>query len=118
MRNGPALYINTMDCIRRVRDTWWRFSEYSETQTLMLFSTLDRLVLDEVGAQYGTDSEADILFDVLNRRYRDVRPTILLTNLGKAGMKVFLGERRFDRLREGGIWVPFDWERYCGKEAA
>src|SRR5260364_148967 len=58
------------------------------------------------------------LFDVLNRRYRDMRPTILLTNLGKAGMKAFLGARSFDRLREGGIWVPFDWESYRGKEAA
>src|SRR5260363_84782 len=54
MRNGTALYINTMDLIRRVRDTWRRDSEYSETQTLMLFSTLDLLVLAEVGAQYGT----------------------------------------------------------------
>src|SRR5260363_430530 len=32
MRNGTALYINTMDLIRRVRDTWRRDSEYSETQ--------------------------------------------------------------------------------------
>src|SRR5260364_216943 len=118
MRNGTALYINTMDLIRRVRDTWRRDSEYSETQTLMLFSTLDLLVLDAVGAQYGTDGEQVIVFDVLNRRYRDMRATILLTDVGKAGMMAFLGARSFDPLREGCVWVPYNWESYRGKEAA
>lgn len=44
-------------------------------------------------------------------------PTILLTNQNKAGMKVFLGDRSFDRLREGGQWVTFDWESHRGKVA-
>ncbi len=118
MRNGTAMYITAMDLIRRVRDTWRRDSEDSESQVLDLFSALDLLVLDEVGAQYGTEGEQVILFDVLNRRYRDMRPTILLTNLSKAGMKPFLGERSFDRLREDGIWVPFDWESYRGTKRA
>jgi DNA replication protein DnaC len=55
------------------------------------------------------------MFDVINRRYRDLHPTILLSNLDRDGLRAYLGERSFDRLREGGIVVPFDWESYRGR---
>ena len=64
--------------------------------------------------QYGTEAEQVSLFDIIDKRYRDLMPTILLTNQGKAGLKTFLGDRSFDRLREGGIWVPFDWASQRG----
>lgn len=114
MQRYTALYLNAMDLVRMVRDTWRRDSELTESEVLGDLSTVGLLVIDEVGMQYGTEGEQVILFDVINRRYRDLRPTILLTNLGAKGMKEFLGERSFDRLREGGIWVAFDWESFRG----
>lgn len=120
MGSGTAMYLNALDLVRMVRDTWRRDSEMTESAVLHELSTVGLLVIDEIGVQYGTDGEQVILFDVLNRRYRDLMPTILLTNLGAKGMKEFLGERSFDRLREGGIWVAFDWDSYRGskKDAA
>lgn len=120
MTSGTALYLNALDLVRMVRDTWRRDSEMTESAVLHELSTVSLLVIDEIGVQYGTEGEQVILFDVLNRRYRDLMPTILLTNLGAKGMKEFLGERSFDRLREGGIWVAFDWESHRGsrKEVA
>jgi DNA replication protein DnaC len=114
-------YLTCMDLIRAVRDTWRRDSERSETQVLSYLERLDLLVIDEVGVQYGTDGEQTILFDVLDRRYREIRPTILLTNQDKEGFKKFIGERTFDRLVETCRWVPFDWPSYrptARKEAA
>jgi DNA replication protein DnaC len=118
MKSSTALYINALDLIRMVRDTWRRDSELSEVAALNDLTSVGLLVIDEIGVQYGTDGEQVILFDVLNRRYRDLMPTFLLTNLGKAGMKEFLGERSFDRLREGGIWVAFDWDSFRGSRKA
>lgn len=118
MTNGTAMYLNALDLVRMVRDTWRRDSEMTESAVLHELSTVSLLVIDEIGVQYGTEGEQVILFDVLNRRYRDLMPTILLTNLGKAGMKEFIGERSFDRLREGGIWVAFDWESHRGMRKA
>lgn len=114
MGSGTAMYLNALDLVRMVRDTWRRDSEMTESAVLQELSTVSLLVIDEIGVQYGTDGEQVILFDVINRRYRDLMPSILLTNLGAKGMKEFLGERSFDRLREGGIWVAFDWESYRG----
>ncbi|MNL85189.1 DNA replication protein DnaC [compost metagenome] len=78
-------------------------------------------MLDEIGVQYGTDGEQTILFDVLDRRYRDMKPSVFLTNQDKKGFKEFIGERTFDRLTETSRWVPFDWASYrpqARKEAA
>ena len=62
--------------------------------------------------QRGTEDEQVILFDVLNRRYRENKPTILLTNLGGKGLTEFLGPRIIDRLKEKAVFVPFRWDSY------
>lgn len=103
-------YTTCMAMIRAVRDTWRRDSEISERQILrLLCEELDLLVVDEVGAQYGTDGEQNLIFEVMDRRYSAMRPTILLTNQDKDGFKAFVGDRVFDRLRETSRWVAFDW---------
>lgn len=116
-----GLYTTCMGVIRAIRGTWRKDSEKSESQVLHMLGTVPLLVLDEIGVQYGTDGEQTILFDVLDRRYRDMMPTILLTNQDKDGFKQFIGERSFDRLTESCRWVAFDWASYratARKEAA
>ena len=113
-----AIYTSAIDAVRMIRNTWRRDSERTETQVLDMLAGVDLLVLDEVGVQYGTEAEQVNLFDIIDKRYRALMPTILLTNQGKGGLKTFLGDRSFDRLREGGQWVVFDWESYRGRAAA
>lgn len=110
-----AMYLNALDAIRMVRATWSRDSAQTEGDVMRLLTDVGLLVLDEVGAQYGTEGEQVILFDIINRRYQDQMPMILLTNQGKDGFRQYLGDRAFDRLREAGRWVPFDWESHRGK---
>lgn len=107
-----VLYATCLDIIRMIRETWRKDSDRSERQVLSYLGGLDLLVIDEMGVQYGTDGEQTVLFDVLDRRYRDVKPTILLTNQDAAGLKAYLGERTFDRIRETCRLVAFDWESY------
>jgi DNA replication protein DnaC len=107
-----GMYTTCMSAIRAVRETWRKDSERSEREVLNLLGGVPLLVLDEIGVQYGTDGEQTIIFDILDRRYRDMLPSILLTNQDKAGLKTFIGERAFDRLTESCKWVPFDWPSY------
>lgn len=115
MPRYTALYLNALDAVRMIRDTWRKDSETSELQVLENLGKVGLLVIDEVGVQYGTDNEQMLMFDIINRRYRDSKPMILLTNLGTAGFSEYLTERSYDRLRENGKWVSFDWESYRGK---
>lgn len=110
------LYLTCMGLIRAVRDTWRKDSDRSEREIIRLVGQDIRLlVVDEVGVQYGTDSEQNIIFEVLDKRYSAMLPTVLLTNQDKAGFKTFVGERVFDRLTETSRWVAFDWESYRAK---
>lgn len=113
LESGTGMYLNVLDLVRMVRDTWRRTGQ-SETEVLELLGRLDLLVIDEVGVQYGTDGEQVVLFDVINRRYRDCKPTIMLTNLKAKEFEQFVGPRTFDRLKEGGMWLRFGWESYRG----
>lgn len=107
-----GLYTTAMGLIRMIRGTWRRDSERSEEEVLQMLCSVQLLVIDEIGVQYGTEGEQTILFEVLNRRYCDMRPTILLTNLPKQGFREYIGDRSFDRLTETARWVPFDWPSY------
>jgi len=109
----PMQYLTCMALIRAVRETWRKDSERSERDVIRLLGEeLRLLVIDEVGVQYGTDSEQNIIFEVLDKRYAAMLPTILITNQDKAGFSQFVGERVFDRPTETSRWVPFDWPSY------
>jgi DNA replication protein DnaC len=115
-RDGRMVLFSTvMRAIRRVKDTWGGGQE-SETEAIAALTFPDLLILDEVGVQFGSETEKLILFDVLNERYERRRPTLLLSNLELEAVRAYLGERIFDRMREdGGQVVPFGWESHRGK---
>jgi DNA replication protein DnaC len=71
---------------------------------------VDLLILDEVGVQFGSDFEKNLLFEVLNSRYESRRPSVILSNLSQPEVQNYLGERVVDRIREdGGRVMTFDW---------
>lgn len=107
-----GLYITIMDMIRLVRDTWRRDSQTSETEVLAKLAAVDLLVIDEIGAAYGTDGERAIVFDVIDKRYRSMKSTILITNLDKTEFRTSVGDRVYDRLVEVGKWISFDWQSH------
>lgn len=75
------------------------------------------LVVDEVGVQYGTDTEKLLLFEVLNGRYEEVKPTIVISNLEPAAIGDYLGDRVMDRLMDnGGAVLVFDWQSHRGRK--
>lgn len=110
-----AMYTTAREIVRMLRDTWRNGSEQSERQMLAELVGLSLLVIDEVGVGFGSDAEKVQFFDVIDGRYREQKPTILLTNLDRKGLAEYIGQRAFDRLRENGIWVAFEWESYRGK---
>lgn len=82
-----------------------------ERAVIEKFVTPDLLVIDEVGVQFGTETEKIILFEVLNGRYERMKPSVVISNLPRAEMAVCLGGRVMDRLRDnGGATLVFDWE--------
>lgn len=111
-----VLFTTVLRAIRRIKDTWAKGSKETESEAIATLTFPDLLILDEVGVQFGSDTEKLMLFDVLNDRYERRRPTLLLSNLTLAEVSGYLGERIMDRMREdGGEVVVFDWASHRGK---
>lgn len=117
LRKGrPVLFTTVMRAIRRVKDTWAKGSEETESQAIAALVFPDLLILDEVGVQFGSEFEKNLLFDVLNERYEKRRPTLLMSNLPLDQVRAYLGERVFDRMREdGGEYIAFEWDSHRGR---
>lgn len=111
-----VLFCTVMRAVRRVKDTWGRGSRETESEAITALVEPDLLILDEVGIQFGSETEKLILFDILNERYEKRKPCLLLSNFTVDEVRAFLGERIFDRLREdGGEVIPFNWESHRGQ---
>jgi DNA replication protein DnaC len=106
---GSALYTTAGGAFRMVKDTF--NTKQTETEVIEKFTAPDFLVIDEIGVQYGSDTEKNILFDIINTRYERMKPTMVLSNLTAKELIDYAGERVIDRLREnGGIVRVLDWE--------
>ena len=106
------LFTTVQRLVRRVKDSW-RTKEETESEVIEAFASPDLLILDEIGVQFGSEFEKQILFDVLNERYEKLKPSILLSNIPREQLGEYLGERVTDRLREnGGKMIPFDWDSH------
>ena len=106
------VFVTVQRLIRRVKDSW-RTKEETESEVIDAFASPDLLILDEVGVQFGSEFEKQLLFDVLNERYEKLKPSILLSNIPSEQLSDYLGERVTDRLREnGGALIGFNWDSY------
>lgn len=110
-----ALYVTAGRAFRTVKDTFNHNSTQTYEQAVRAFSQPDLLVMDEIGVQYGSETERTILFEIVNDRYENCLPTILISNLNLPSMADFAGERVIDRMKEnGGRLLAFDWKSYRG----
>lgn len=110
MRAGAEVrYATVRDLLREIRATWSKASLESEDEAIERFAAPSLLILDEVGVQAGGDNEKHLLFDVLDRRYRNQRPSIVISNENTPGVTHALGDRVIDRLAQDGRVVTFNW---------
>lgn len=114
-RSHRVRRVDLPDLIREIRATWHKDSQHSEEFVLEFYGTLDLLIIEEVGTGAGTDDERARIFQVVNRRYESMLPTVIVSNLDMESLKKEIGERVIDRLREGErSLVVFDWQSHRG----
>lgn len=90
-------------------------SEEKETDAIRALSVPDLLIIDEVGDQVGSESDKRLLNKIVNQRYADNKPIILISNKDEEEVKKVLGTRIINRLRENsGRIILFDWKGHRG----
>jgi DNA replication protein DnaC len=114
LQQGHAvLFTSVLRATRAVKDCYRSNSKKTVQEAIDELQKPALLILDEVGVQFGSDTEKLILFEILNSRYEALLPTILISNLSEAELTHAIGARCFDRLQEGGgVSLRFTWESY------
>jgi DNA replication protein DnaC len=118
IRSGyQAYFTSVLSVMQVIKESYRRDSELSEGEAIAKFVEVDLLAMDEIGVQHNSDTERMFLTEIINQRYEQMKPTILLSNLppkaerGEDLMKV-LGPRIVSRLKEVNTTVVCDWEDY------
>lgn len=114
VKKGYDVTINTVQkIIRSIRQTF--NTKESEQEAIDNFATETFLMLDEVGVSLQSDYEKTVLFEILDERYKNRRPTLMTTNLSATEIEQYLGFRLMRRFRDSsGVMIPFEWEEYKG----
>lgn len=112
-KGKSVLIITVADIMSSMRETFNNPALRSEERLIDDLSSVDLLVIDEIGVQNESRYEKVIINQIIDRRTSSRRPTGLLTNLDETGLNRQLGERVMDRMKLGGtLWLNFDWESY------
>lgn len=127
-QHGAVAVITTADEIIRVfKRSMARDSGYTEGDVINELASFDLLVIDEIGAQKGSEYELGVLHEIVDRRYQMVLPTVVVSNLpatskqdadGKPtpSLEQYIGARALDRLRENkALLVGFTWASARGR---
>lgn len=92
-------YRSVKQIIDEIKASWNK--ESSINSDVEFLCKVPLLIVDEIGVQYGSESERIELFEIFNRRYDEMLPTIVLSNLEPDALKRMLGQRIFDRITGG-----------------
>jgi DNA replication protein DnaC len=115
-KGGTGHYDTVVDALARIKATFREGSGDSEERVVGALCRVDLLVLDELGRSFDTPWERTTFFRILDRRYANQKPTLLVSNLSKDELGEFLGAGVVDRIMQsGGKVLVFDWESQRGK---
>ena len=101
---GFGSYLRAIDISRLVRDCY--STNESEHELIGKMTDCRLLVIDEVGVQQGTANETMLITDLIDRRYGELNPTVICSNLNEEQLSKFFGERAWDRLMQNGAIIP------------
>ncbi|MDI3298359.1 MAG: ATP-binding protein [Bacillota bacterium] len=110
---GPsAWYVGAPDFLAALRQRIGDAKQEEDVERRA--ASVDLLVLDDLGAEYvkradtGPSWAEERLYALINRRYEDLRPTIVTTNLTLDELAERIGERTTSRLVEMSVVLPVD----------
>lgn len=112
--NINVVYGTASEILRHIRGAYARDAEYSEADALDKYGCCDLLIIDELGVKMPSDHDKSKMFEIVDTRYQNCRPTVVISNLQANELAEATDERMIDRLRHNGTLLIFDWDSYRG----
>lgn len=118
IKSGYTAVFITMNEIKlAIRESFNSFKRDSQTTELEImnnFTRIDLLIIDEAAINV-TEFECEVMFNIVNKRYSNNKPTLVLTN-ELEHIKDKLGDRTMSRLMSSGFIQYFTWQDFRIKQ--
>ena len=118
-KRARGLYYDTRSLLNTIRSTYDPVTRASAVDVLRPVVGAELLVLDDLGAERGTDWVEETMNFIVNTRYNDRRPTIFTSNYEDVpdpeafdSLLVRVGVRMHSRLREMCEFLEYDGPDY------
>jgi len=99
--------------LREIKETWGGRGDRTEREVIASFVKPDLLIIDEVGMMFGSTAEQVLFMEVINSRYADMRPTILISMDQIEDLAKSVGAQIVDRFCEGKSSIlKFTWSSH------
>jgi len=111
-----SLYVRAMDVFLDLRATFKPDTPETERSVIKRFCQPHLLVIDEFQERGETDWENRMLNYIVDRRYGDMRDTMLIANLTEKSFRESAGTSIMSRLIETGEIIECTWESFRKKK--
>jgi DNA replication protein DnaC len=93
------------ELLERIKSTFNNKQKESEREIMDALLHCDLLVLDDIGSEKVTDWVLEVMFRIIDGRYRKKKPIIYTSNFKPSELKDQLNERIYDRMVETSIII-------------
>lgn len=101
-------YITAKGMISEIQASYSNDSK-SEEGEIMRFAQYGVLVIDEIDALPAKENSSLLLTEIINRRYNENKPVIIISNQPFDNLAKYIGERVHSRLHENAFSCDFSW---------
>lgn len=111
-RAHSAFYSSAVGFFLAIKASYKPTSELTEEDVIERFAKYALLVVDEVGQRAETEWEDRMFFEMLDRRYRAVKDTILISNQEADKFTASIGDSLASRMNETGGIIECNWPSF------
>jgi DNA replication protein DnaC len=98
----------------KLKESW---TIAKETELILFYSKVGLLVIDEIGRTFGSQTELNFLGEILNKRYNNKKPFLLISNIAeKEEADKFIGSQIDSRLSQMADIYYFTWDDWRKKK--
>jgi len=115
--NNNSISVRYCTCKQMISEIQASYSTDGKTEEgeILRFVQYGVLILDEIDAKPDKENANILLMEVINRRYNQDKPVVVITNQPFDNLEKFVGSRVDDRLHENSFVCNFNWPSFRRK---
>ncbi|ANU15477.1 hypothetical protein BBI08_06370 [Planococcus halocryophilus] len=95
-----VVFVSMPDLLKKIKNTFDKGNTDSEEKILKALNICDLLIIDDIGAEKTSDWVQEIVFLIIDNRYRRNKPIMATSNLEPKFLEGQIGKRSYDRILE------------------